>query len=212
MLWFVLGPGGLRQAPGGPGKAYGGLSGRTLKVSDHCGTTPKSGQNRSDSLCAGLWAPCLVFRAWFGPALVPNPVRNRRLPAGSLKVFGAPLAQLSPGNPALGPCRYRSTGRLGTAEVQTEDLSREGPQTYGGTFVTGPTLCYAIVLPGREAGFRVGFRPDSSRESLKIGPPAGGLILRLSRIQSCRNLAREVHFWPGSCIASHRVPWSAQGP
>ncbi len=26
-LWFVLGPGGLREAPGGPGKAYGGLWG-----------------------------------------------------------------------------------------------------------------------------------------------------------------------------------------
>ena len=35
------------------------------------------------------------------------------------------------------------------------------------------TLCYAIVLPGRKSGFRAGFRPDSSRESIKIGPPAG---------------------------------------
>ncbi len=26
-------------------------------------------------------------------------------------------------------------------------------------------LCYAIMLPGRESGFRAGFRPDSSRES-----------------------------------------------
>ncbi len=32
LLWFVLGPGGLREAPGGPGKAQGGLWGasRTL--------------------------------------------------------------------------------------------------------------------------------------------------------------------------------------
>jgi hypothetical protein len=36
------------------------------------------------------------------------------------------------------------------------------------------------VLPGRKSGFRAGFRPDSSRESLKIGPPAGGLILMFS--------------------------------
>ena len=31
------------------------------------------------------------------------------------------------------------------------------------------TLCYAIVLPGRKSVFRAGFRPDSSRESIKIG-------------------------------------------
>ena len=34
-------------------------------------------------------------------------------------------------------------------------------------------LCYAMVLPGRKSGFRAGFRPDSSRDSFKIGPPAG---------------------------------------
>ncbi len=32
---------------------------------------------------------------------------------------------------------------------------------------------YAIVLLGRKSGFRAGFRPDSSLESLIIGPPAG---------------------------------------
>ncbi len=39
-------------------------------------------------------------------------------------------------------------------------------------------LCYAIVLPGRSSGFRVGFRSNSIGESLKIGRPAG---LRLER-------------------------------
>jgi hypothetical protein len=32
------------------------------------------------------------------------------------------------------------------------------------------TLGYAIMLPGRKSGFRAGFRPDSDRENLKIGP------------------------------------------
>ncbi len=43
--------------------------------------------------------------------------------------------------------------------------------------------CYSIVLPGRKSGFRARFRPDSSRESFKSGPPrpAGGPILRVSR-------------------------------
>ena len=66
---------------------------RSLKVSDRRRNTPKSGQNRSESLCAGLWVPCRIFWAWFGPALGPNPARNRIFPAGSLKVVGALLAQ-----------------------------------------------------------------------------------------------------------------------
>ena len=117
---------------------------------DRDGNTPKPVRNRSESVCAGLWAPCRIFWAWFGPALGPNPARKRRFPARSLKVFGALLAQPSPD-----PC----------------------------------TRCYAIVLPGRKSGFRAGFRPDSNRESLKIGPPsgrrpAGGPMLKLSRFRS----------------------------
>jgi hypothetical protein len=34
------------------------------------------------------------------------------------------------------------------------------------------TLRHAIELPGRKSGFRAGFRPDSNRKSLKIGPEA----------------------------------------
>ncbi len=39
--------------------------------------------------------PCRMFGAWFGPAVGPNPVRNRRFPAGFLQVFEAGLAQPS---------------------------------------------------------------------------------------------------------------------
>jgi hypothetical protein len=35
------------------------------------------------------------------------------------------------------------------------------------------TVCYATAFPDRKSGFRVGFRPDCSRESLNIGPPPG---------------------------------------
>ncbi len=78
-----------------------GLSNRTvelshsLTVSDRRRNTPKSAQNRSESLCAGVRAPCRIFWAWRGPALGPNPARNPRFPAGSLKVFGALVAQPS---------------------------------------------------------------------------------------------------------------------
>ncbi len=44
---------------------------------------------------------------------------------------------------------------------------------------------------GRRSVFRAGFRPDSNRENLKIGSPVGGPILKLPRLESGRNLARE---------------------
>ena len=36
------------------------------------------------------------------------------------------------------------------------------------------TLCYAILLPGRQSGVRAGLRPDSNRENFKIGRPKAG--------------------------------------
>ncbi len=65
----------------------------SLKVSEHRRNTPKSAQNRSESLCAGRWVQCRIFWAWFGFALGPHPARNRRFPTGSLQVVGALLAQ-----------------------------------------------------------------------------------------------------------------------
>ncbi len=67
-----------------------------LRVLDRRVIRPKSGQNRSESLYAGLWAPCRVLWVSFGPALGLIPVRYRsfRGPLGSaesslnLKAFG----------------------------------------------------------------------------------------------------------------------------
>ncbi len=66
------------------------------------------------------------------------------------------------------------------------------------------------MLTGRKSGFRAGLRPESYRESFKVGHPAGlrpagGLILKLSRLESGRNPARKPHFQAGSTIASHKV-------
>ncbi len=68
------------------------------------------------------------------------------------------------------------------------------------------TLCHAIVFPGRRSGFLYGFRSDSCRESLNIGPPAGrrpagGQILRPYRLESGRNPARKTDFRLRSLIA-----------
>ncbi len=60
---------------------------RSSKVSDRRRNTPKSAQNRSESLCAGLWVPCRIFWVWFDPALCPNPVRTRRFSGRILHNF-----------------------------------------------------------------------------------------------------------------------------
>ncbi len=54
----------------------------SLEVSDRRRNTPKSAQNRSESLCAGPWVPRRVFWAW-SPSLGQNLARIRRFPAGS---------------------------------------------------------------------------------------------------------------------------------
>ncbi len=56
-------------------------------------TTPRSGQNPSESLCTGLWVHFQVFGIQFNPVLSPNPIRNRRFPAGPFEMFGARAAQ-----------------------------------------------------------------------------------------------------------------------
>ncbi len=62
------------------------------------------------------------------------------------------------------------------------------------------------VFSGWTSGFRVGFRPDSSRESLNIGHPAGRRPagepnLMFSRLEFGRNPARKLDFRPGGTIA-----------
>ncbi len=71
------------------------------------------------------------------------------------------------------------------------------------------TLCYAIVLPGQKSGLRAGSRRDSNRENLKNGPPAGrrpagGAILRLSRLGSGRHPARKSDFGPEALLRNIR--------
>ncbi len=72
-----------------------------------------------------------------------------------------------------------------------------------------------VTLPGRKSGFRAGFRPDSRRESLKIGHPAYrrpavGLVLKFFRFESGRNPARKPDIRPGISL-DHRYGERAAG-
>ncbi len=74
------------------------------------------------------------------------------------------------------------------------------------------TLCYAIMLPGRKSSFRVGIRPDSNRESLKIGPAAGlGPAGRRANFQAflirIRPKSGVGHRFPAR--KHYRVPWDS---
>ena len=70
-------PGRRNGRPQTPAQTLGSAElSHSLKVSDRRRNTPKSAQNRSESLCVGLWVPCRIFWAWFDPALGPNPARN----------------------------------------------------------------------------------------------------------------------------------------
>ncbi len=59
-----------------------------LKVSDRRRNTPKSAQNRSVSLCADLWVPCLIFWASFRPKYSSKSKISGRI----LKSFRGPLS------------------------------------------------------------------------------------------------------------------------
>ncbi len=135
--------------------------------------TRKSGQHRSDSLCAGLRVQCRVFWVWFGPPLGQNPARNRRFPAGSLEVFGALSAQLRQvsGLISVDSCTFFRAGAVGNGP---------GPNFGQKPFPNRPNLkprlfpdilrC-SIELPGRKSSMLgVQTAPSYHQNSLeKVG-------------------------------------------
>ena len=81
---------------------------------------------------------------------------------------GPPTYAMQERNPAF-------LGR-GRADSGLPGPALAGPRAGGGKKALRSakhTLCFAIVPPGRKSVFRAGFRPDSDRENLKIGTPAG---------------------------------------
>ncbi len=66
------------------------------------------------------------------------------------------------------------------------------------------------MLPGQKSGFWARFWQDFNPENLKINPlagrrPAGGQILKLSRLESRQNLAREPDLRPGGTLAADGI-------
>ncbi len=96
--------------------------------------------------------------------------------------------------------------RVGSAERHCVDsmASGLGGRALGGPY---PTLCnIGNNASAPEVGLRAGFRTDSTREIIKIGLLAGrrlaeGPMLRFSRLEFGRNLARKPDFRPGGTIA-----------
>ncbi len=79
------------------------------------------------------------------------------------------LAEIRPGNPISGPALLRNMGHK--SKTSGPSASKKG--TWDPLVYAEEGSCYAVELPDRKSGFRAGFRPDSNRESLNIGPPAG---------------------------------------
>ncbi len=69
--------------------------------------------------------------------------------------------------------------------------------------IKNPSVCYAIMLPGRQSGFRAGFRLESIREGLTIAPPKAGRTVDFDAfpIRIWPNLGRKHDFRPGNTIA-----------
>ncbi len=154
------------------------------------------------------------------------------LPGRKSPILGGlsgPLLPQSPLETVEGFAPTFSSGSCGRREpLRPQKSTISGPEALLGNlkywvacYGAGPRLCRPNIRIFTDAsllrffnsmldngasgrsGFRAGFRPDSIRESLKIGPrrPAGVAIWRLSRLEAVENLARKPDFRPGSTIA-----------
>jgi hypothetical protein len=81
-------PTSLSQVCGWP--RWARLSCLTVEVSDRRRNTTKSGNDRSESLCAGLLSPCRIFWAWFGLSFRPKSGSKSKISGRILKSVRGP--------------------------------------------------------------------------------------------------------------------------
>ncbi len=131
------------------------------------------------------------------------------------------VSAMPPGRPHRG--QHGSGGQPSNEVKRSQNTlnltSPFGPQAWSPKTWTrvcpGPGWCswdHGVYHPGSRGrtGFQAGVRPDSSRESLNDGPPAGfrpagGSMWKLSRLKSGQIPARNPDLRPAGTIAQHRV-------
>ena len=130
---------------------------------------PRSGPPFGTPLCrcGGLWGPISV-------RLTGNPSASFRH-SGRPKACRRAYFQVS----LLESAKRSPTFRMGSEidPIHLESSNRRSMDVAASSLVhvysRQATLCYAILLPCQKSSFQAGFRPDSNRENLKIGSPAG---------------------------------------
>ncbi len=122
---------------------------------------------RSVGTVPGFWGS-----VW--PSFRLKSVSKSRTPGWSLKGFQGPFSSgIYIYNLNFGPARSwveKAHELLAWCLWKLSGLTVPPPSA--GNLPDG-SLCYTILLPSRKSVLRAGFRPDSSWESVKVGPPAG---------------------------------------
>ncbi len=146
---------------------------------------------------AGLWAPPRAFLAWLRPVLGAIGVPNRRIAAGSLKVFRALLAQPSGG---WFSCSLGHSGPGGRKPAL--GLNFRSPTSVSGPKLPRPN---ARAVWGR---ILVRLYQVSGQEGPKIGPgsPARGPEAVLSKLQCKWSLLRSRRLSTWFLVRSTALP------
>ncbi len=105
-------------------------------------------------------------------------------------------------------CGRKPTSSGNDAEAKRGPLKGVLPSTASVRPRPSRALCYEIVLPGQKSGFRAAWGPDSNPVGRR---PAGGPILKVSRMESDRSPARKSDLRPGITSAQHNVPPASPG-
>ncbi len=113
--------------------------------------------------------PCILGLAW---RRCRSKSRSKPKMSGRiLKSSPGPFSQ--PSHHPIGTRWENGVVRARSSKPRFDERGIDPDARDEGHYVDKSTLCNIIVLPDHKSRFRAGFRPDSNRDSLEIGPPAG---------------------------------------